>query len=246
MSGFIGGILILLFTIILFVLIPIGLIRPSVFSKWFGESIGRKGIAKYFGIAAAITMIGGGILTPTEINDITIDTVETAPIAEVLQATDTQEPEVLTETKKETETEIITFKTKEKSSDDYPNGTTQVTTKGINGVREIIFEVTYTDDKETSRKEISNKVTKEPITQITTLGTYVQLASISGFASPSPTPAPTPTPAPANCDPNYTPCVPYSAGDLNCGDISFSVIVIGVDRHRFDGDNDGYGCEGND
>lgn len=48
-----------------------------------------------------------------------------------------------------------------------------------------------------------------------------------------------------NCDPNYTPCIPNVSYDLDCGDISTSVRVIGTDRHRFDRDGDGYGCESN-
>lgn len=62
-------------------------------------------------------------------------------------------------------------------------------------------------------------------------------------------PAPTPTPAPkpsSNCDPNYTGgCVPIVSYDLDCSDISFSVKVVGTDKHRFDGNGDGYGCESN-
>jgi endonuclease YncB( thermonuclease family) len=65
-------------------------------------------------------------------------------------------------------------------------------------------------------------------------------------------PAPTPEPAPSapvqsiNCDPNYSGgCVPNVSNDLDCGDISFSVRVIGTDKHRFDRDGDGYGCESN-
>ncbi len=51
-------------------------------------------------------------------------------------------------------------------------------------------------------------------------------------------------PAASGCDPNYTPCVPISATDLDCGDIGFSVTIIGGDPHGFDGnDNDGLGCE---
>lgn len=56
----------------------------------------------------------------------------------------------------------------------------------------------------------------------------------------------TPTPTPSNnCDPNYSPCIPNVSYDLDCGDISVSVRVIGLDRHRFDRDGDGYGCESN-
>lgn len=59
-----------------------------------------------------------------------------------------------------------------------------------------------------------------------------------------PNPAPTSNQG-GNCDPNYTPCVPNVSYDLNCSDISFSVTVIGTDRHRFDRDGDGFGCESN-
>lgn len=49
------------------------------------------------------------------------------------------------------------------------------------------------------------------------------------------------------CDPNYTPCVPISAKDLDCGDLPGGpYTVIGVDKHRLDNDDpDNIGCEGN-
>ncbi len=50
-------------------------------------------------------------------------------------------------------------------------------------------------------------------------------------------------PVTGGCDPNYTPCVPQVSYDLDCGDIGFSVTVIGADIHGFDRDNDGWGCE---
>ena len=46
-----------------------------------------------------------------------------------------------------------------------------------------------------------------------------------------------------DCDPNYDPCVPNVSYDLDCPDIGFSVVVTGYDRHNFDRDGDGYGCE---
>ncbi len=63
---------------------------------------------------------------------------------------------------------------------------------------------------------------------------------------PSP-PPPTPTPRPAgrNCDASYPDvCIPPPPPDLDCGDISYrNFRVVGRDPHRFDGDNDGVGCE---
>jgi micrococcal nuclease len=61
-----------------------------------------------------------------------------------------------------------------------------------------------------------------------------------------PTAAPPPAaPAPANCDPSYPDvCIPPAPPDLDCGDISFRRFrVLPPDPHRFDGDNDGVGCE---
>ncbi len=64
---------------------------------------------------------------------------------------------------------------------------------------------------------------------------------------PEPEPVAPEPEAPAaqgGCDPNYSPCVPISSADLDCGDIGFSVTIIGGDPHGFDGnDNDGLGCE---
>lgn len=41
-------------------------------------------------------------------------------------------------------------------------------------------------------------------------------------------------------------CIPLVSGDLNCKDVPdchFRVISVKCDRHRFDGDRDGIGCE---
>lgn len=70
---------------------------------------------------------------------------------------------------------------------------------------------------------------------------------------PPPTPArPAPTPAPApqagNCDPSYPDfCIPPFPPDLNCDSPALQgrrgFTVRPPDRHRFDGDKDGIGCE---
>jgi hypothetical protein len=61
---------------------------------------------------------------------------------------------------------------------------------------------------------------------------------------PAPVPEePAPAPEQTGCDPNYTGCVPNVPYDLDCGDIGFSIQVIGGDPHGFDRDGDGWGCE---
>ena len=49
----------------------------------------------------------------------------------------------------------------------------------------------------------------------------------------------------SNCDPSYpTVCIPPSPPDLDCSDITYRRFkVLPPDPHRFDGDNDGIGCE---
>lgn len=64
---------------------------------------------------------------------------------------------------------------------------------------------------------------------------------------PPPPPAPTsPPPPPSNCHPSYpTVCIPPPPPDLDCPEIPYTnFAVTGSDPHRFDGDNDGIGCEG--
>ena len=54
-----------------------------------------------------------------------------------------------------------------------------------------------------------------------------------------------PQPPTGNCDPSYpTVCIPPPPPDLDCGDITFRrFTVLPPDPHRFDGNNDGVGCE---
>ena len=73
--------------------------------------------------------------------------------------------------------------------------------------------------------------------------------------TPAPTPEPTivpfvepePEPEPAaECHPSYDPCLPIVA-DMNCPAVramgAAPVTVIGPDKYRLDGNDDGRGCE---
>lgn len=125
-----------------------------------------------------------------------------------------------------TVTEPIAFQSTTQQDSNLASGTTQVAVTGVNGEKTIIYRVTKRDGTETSREKISESVTKQPVDQITKVGTKTTAAS-SG----------------SNCDPNYSPCIPNVSYDLDCPDIGFTVRVIGTDRHRLDRDRDGYGCE---
>jgi len=66
----------------------------------------------------------------------------------------------------------------------------------------------------------------------------------SGKAAPTPSPSPVTS---GQCDPNYDPCIPISASDLNCPDIYnlglSRIRIIGTDIHKLDRDKDGIACE---
>lgn len=71
-------------------------------------------------------------------------------------------------------------------------------------------------------------------------------ATATSTSQPTATPTATNTTGPApNCAPEYpTVCIPPPPPDLDCGDIPHRrFTVLEPDRHNFDTDNDGIGCE---
>ncbi|HTE22735.1 MAG TPA: G5 domain-containing protein [Candidatus Limnocylindria bacterium] len=126
-----------------------------------------------------------------------------------------------------TETEAIPFKETTKNDDTLDKGETILETAGVNGVKTFTYEVTYTNGVETGNKLTKQEVTTVPTNEVTLIGTYV-------YTPPKPS---------SNCDPNYSPCVPNVSYDLDCPDIGMSVSVTGYDKHGFDRDGDGHGCE---
>lgn len=70
--------------------------------------------------------------------------------------------------------ETVAFDTEEQQSSSLNSGETQVTQEGINGEKEVTYKVKYVDGKETSKEKVSEKVTKEPVKKIVTVGTAAQ------------------------------------------------------------------------
>ncbi len=77
-------------------------------------------------------------------------------------------------------TEEIEYETEYESSSSIYEGETQVSQEGVNGEREITYEVTYDPDgKEVSREQISEEVTVEPVNEIVLQGTKKKQTSSS-------------------------------------------------------------------
>lgn len=88
------------------------------------------------------------------------------------------------EIREETVEKKIAFETVENEDDDLSWRKRVVTQKGENGVRAYHYRVSYHDGKEVARKLLGSEVTKEPVKEIVTQGTYVKTGkSHSGAAS---------------------------------------------------------------
>ncbi|HPN96363.1 MAG TPA: G5 domain-containing protein [Candidatus Moranbacteria bacterium] len=74
-----------------------------------------------------------------------------------------------------TQEEPIDFKTTVKNDSKMGWREKKVETPGEKGIKEVSYKITYKNGKEISRILLDKKVTKEPVTQVETQGTYVKL-----------------------------------------------------------------------
>jgi hypothetical protein len=183
------------------------------FSTWF-KNLTRVG---KFGFISAVALSGVFVISATATPAKPAVNTQESP---KVQAETKKEPVVTTKT--EVETQPIAFAKQTTESASLAKGTSEVQTIGIDGVKTITYTITLTDGVETGRTS-TEAITKQPVDEITAIGTYVKPVS--------------------NCNPNYSGCVPNVSYDLDCPDIGYSVRVIGYDQYRLDRDNDGYGCE---
>jgi len=139
-------------------------------------------------------------------------------------------------TYKETEeTQTIAFDKTSKDDGALTKGATSITTAGVDGVKTITYKLTLTDGVETNKEIVNETVTKTPVAEVTSIGTYV---------------APVAKKVTSKCDPNYSGCVPI-ASDVDCGGGSGNgpeylygtASVIGSDIYGLDRDGDGIACE---
>lgn len=148
----------------------------------------------------------------------------------------TQTSNPVTTYKEVTETEEVPFTKESKNDSTRTSGTSEVTTAGVNGLKIKTYKVTLVNGVETKRELVSEEVTRTPVAEVTSIGTYV---------------APVTKKAADGCDPNYSgACVPI-ASDVDCAGgkgngpayVRGPVNVIGRDIYDLDSDGDGVGCE---
>jgi resuscitation-promoting factor RpfB len=154
---------------------------------------------------------------------------EETPSAE---PTPTPSPTPAVEVKTVTVTQKIAFKRTTVKDSSLAEGTRKLRTKGVAGEKTLTYEVTYTGGQETARKLLRQVVTKQPVTEVTAVGTKKA------------------APPTRQCDPNYSGCVPI-ASDVDCAGgsgngpayVSGPIRVTGDDIYDLDSDGDGIACE---
>jgi hypothetical protein len=182
------------------VLIVIGvflLLRPHVKHQ---HSIPRKKIA----MVGTMSILAGfiafnGVLALTDPANAR-DTKRSGDVAynqdKDEQKTATSKPVVTNETK----TEPIPYAMIERTDGTMTKGQSYVLTKGANGMRTIVYEVTRVGDEETGRKEVKSIVTITPMNQVTVVGTFIPTVAVADESpkkSSSTTSAPKPSSVPA-------------------------------------------------
>lgn len=181
--------------------------------KWF-LGLSKAGKVAVISVASVI-----GIGTIGAFADQSPAPLDTTPTTVQSQTKQEEPPTPEITTKQVTETETVAFETATTNNASLAQGTTRVATEGVDGVRTIVYEVTYQDGKETSRKEVSNNITQQSVTKVIENGTK----------------APTPAAAATNC-PNgtyvnsagNTVCRPYETNSApagataKCGDGTYS------------------------
>ncbi len=74
--------------------------------------------------------------------------------------------------------ETVAFETESIKSALYSLGTSKVTQKGVDGTKTVVYEDKVVNGQVASSTVITETVTKEPVKQITTVGTYVSTSSL--------------------------------------------------------------------
>jgi hypothetical protein len=160
---------------------------------------------------------------PTE-NSAPVETSQPAPPTSASPAS----PTPRMEKHKVTETRSIPYSRRTVQDPSLTEGTRRVRVKGVPGVKTLTYEVTLVDGKQTDKRLVGEKVTKQPVTEVVAVGTKPK----------------------RQCDPNYSGCVPI-ASDVDCvggsgngpAYVEGPVEVTGTDIYDLDRDGDGIACD---
>jgi hypothetical protein len=169
MAGLFGFLLLLTLGLLIW-----SLISPAKFARRFDKKDKHKLSRKHFGIGFSAIVIGLivliGITSPKQPNtnqSIKLTTAKSQPANQIT-------------TKTETDTKPVPFTSTTVDDSSLDNGTSNVTTAGVNGVETLTYKITLTNGDQTSKQLVSDVVTTKPVTQVTTVGTYIAPSTPTG------------------------------------------------------------------
>jgi hypothetical protein len=169
MEGLFGLLLLLTLGLLLW-----SLISPVKFARRFDKKDKHNLARRHFGIGFGFIVIALLVLVgitapkqPTVNQSIKLTTNKSQPANQVV-------------TKTETDTKAVPFTSTTVQDSSLAQGTSNVTTSGVNGVETLTYKVTLTNGNQTSKQLVSDVITTKPITQVTTVGTYVAPSTPSG------------------------------------------------------------------
>lgn len=194
--------------------------------------------------AAVLLIVGGGAAnaTPSNSPQAPAALMEIAPEPNTPKKVDTPTPTPIPTTYEQVNVDTpIPFERTTLDDASLAEGTTTVTTTGVDGTMRATYKVTYVDGEETSRELIEEAVFLNPISEVTTRGTLKPVAA----------PVPLVQNGGGKCDSNYTgACVPI-ASDVDCAGgsgngpayLDGQARVVGSDIYDLDRDNNGIACD---
>lgn len=179
---YISVILFLLSFLGLPILLIILLIKPHLLNgrSFIKNPFSRGKIAGVVFMIFLVSLFGfGGVISATEPEYVKQDRIK-SQLAEEAAKKDTETQKTVEKselkkphTKQETKSELITFDITEQQDNTIPKGESRTILEGSNGERVITYEVTYQEGRELTRKELKSEITKQPISEIVKIGTYV-------------------------------------------------------------------------
>lgn len=149
------------------------------------DAIGREGLALSVITAKDVNLVVAGETKPVRVAGtvadalsaagITLDSDDQVKPAASEQLTQGMEISVISvETKESTKEVEVPFDKKTVESADLNKGKREVTTKGVVGLKKELYKDTFHDGKLVESVLQSSEVVKEPVTEVTTVGTKVE------------------------------------------------------------------------
>lgn len=156
---------------VVFIIAVISIVKPQFFQKFMYEFGERKYVLS---TCVFIGLLCSTVFIATESSGdnayVSENTKHTVSSVDLLQQPQTGQPQPI-EIKEIETVESIPYPVEQRDDPALKAGQIQLVQAGKNGIRTLIFTVTYANGEETSRTLKSEKVTVEPIPEITAIGT---------------------------------------------------------------------------